>query len=122
MFRKGNKVFVKYIDESFYLVQVNRKSGDMYDIVFDNGQVEQCHARNLYKEKPSEKPLNTINKHKKYIKKLENKKVNFGKFKDENVTYKQLLHEKKDYCKAIVKGFYTVPSDFKTFCCDHLIY
>ena len=122
MFRKGNTVFVKYIDEAFYQVTVNKKSGSMYDITFENGQVEKCHHKNLYRDVPTDgTPVKAINKHKKYIKKLENKKVDFGKFKEKNVTYKQLLEKDTEYCKAIVKGFYSVPPEFKTFCCDSLI-
>ena len=117
MFRKGDTAFVKFIDDEWYQVVINKKKGVMYDIIFENGSVEKCHAKNLQKKRFEK----SINKHSKYIKKLQDKKVDFGKFKDENLTYQQLLSKDIQYCKAIVKGFYTVPPDFKTFCCDNLI-
>lgn len=117
MFRKGDSAFVKHLDENYYEVVVNKKKGMMYDIIFDNGSIEKCHANNLKKSRP----VKSINKHNKYIKKLQDKKVDFGKFKEKNWTYRQLINNDVEYCKAIVKGFYTVPSEFKTFCCDNLI-
>ena len=114
MFRKGMHVFLKNVDNKFYEVTIQKKQGVMYDVSFQNGDIVQCHEKFIMKQLPTKKSN-------KYIKKLQHKKVDFGKYKESNMTYKTLLEREDEYCKAILKGFYNVPNDFKTFCCDSLI-
>lgn len=117
MYKKGDVMYLKFIDDKFHKVTILRKNKKSYDIKFEDGRSEKCHEKFLLCHKPEK----TVNKHKKYIRRCDDTIVNFGKYKNKSITYKEILKQNMEYCKAIVKGFYTVPPEFKTYCCDHLI-
>jgi hypothetical protein len=118
MFQKGDCVFVNYIDGKKYKATVERRMRNLFVIKYDSGETEKCMQQFLTR---TNEVRSDISKHKKYIQKFANKKIEFGKYKDQNMTYKQILETNQEYCKAIVKGFYSVPIEFRTFCCNSFV-
>lgn len=56
-----------------------------------------------------------------YFKKLGRNKVDFGRYRNNKLTYASLLKKHVSYCKYVTKYNYNVPMRFKAFCCFHLI-
>jgi hypothetical protein len=107
MFQKGDCVFVNYIDGKKYKATVERRMRNLFVIKYDSGETEKCMQQFLTRTNEVRSDIS--------------KKIEFGKYKDQNMTYKQILETNQEYCKAIVKGFYSVPIEFRTFCCNSFV-
>ena len=118
MFKKGETVFLKYVDGKTYKVFIENVVNQIYTVRFSNGKITKATARYLSNEK------NDIIKQKKKskpkisnaFKKIGEKKVTFGQYKDKNISISELLKSDEDYCRVVTCLDYHVPEEFKKYC------
>lgn len=141
MISVGAPVVVKMNDET-HIATLTQSYGRFYKVAFEDGTTQTCAKENVSPRKVTKKtskftkatPQKTTRqnspkfssvtkkvKMNKYHKKIASLPVTFGKHKAKNWTYKDLLTKDEEYCKAVITGFYNIPNDFRTYCCNALI-
>jgi len=118
MFEKGESVFLKYVDGKTHKVFIENAVNQMYTVRFSNGNTIKATSKYLsnekndrIKEKKKSKPKIT-----KAFKKIGEKKVTFGHYKDKNISIAELLKSDEEYCRVVTCLDYNVPDEFKKYC------
>lgn len=107
-----NSAYVKALDDKIYKVTVISQKKNLCTIKFKDGSLQKCKKHYLYDE-INETPERFEN----VRRKLGKKKVDFGLYKNKNISYHDLLKLNNEYCRLIVKRNYNIPNSFKQYYC-----
>ena len=102
-----NSAYVEALDDKIYKVTIISKRKDVCTIKFKDGSLQKCKKHYLYSE-INETPARFEN----VRRKLGKKKVDFGLYKNKNISYNELLKLNNEYCRLIVKRNYNIPISF----------
>tara|TARA_B100001741_G_scaffold281105_1_gene254693 strand:+ start:328 stop:711 length:384 start_codon:yes stop_codon:yes gene_type:complete len=123
--KKNDTVIVTNLDNTTHEAKITSVDKGIANLKYTNGKTGRCafrHLKRKYKDKERcEKSIQKEQKYKKAYEKIGQMKVSFGKYKEKNMKFSDLLKKDQDYCRVLVKMNYNIPEDFKKYVCYNML-
>lgn len=123
--KKNDTVIVTHLDNTISEAKITKVDKGIASLKYTNGATGKCafrHLRRKYHNKEkTEASIRKQNKYKKSYEKIGQTMVDFGKYKEKNLKFCDILRKDQDYCRVLVKMNYNIPDDFKKYVCYNML-
>lgn len=123
--KKNDTVIVTSLDNTLYEAKITSVQKGIANLKYANGKTGRCAFRHLTRKtqnkEKSEKSIRKQQKYKKAYEKLGKTEITFGKYKEKNMKFCDVLIKDQDYCRAVVRMNYNIPDEFKQYVCYNIL-